>query len=258
VGIRAIHPTKYDMAHLSDSDVAIIGRMRSKMSHALSVAPRPQHNSESIGQEDQPTSTLHSAFAVIRALGRIQQHPVGVTRLAAETGIPKTTAHRLLEQLAEENIVQRHDRRWTFAPGLYELDRRRWDLASVAHPRLRSISLSTGASVFLYDATGKKLTAISRAYGSGFRGILSPSEQCLAAESPASAVSQALDTGHTAYEFGAVHPECSCIAKPFVLPSGEPGILAFGLPMSRDLESFKRPVDRVAKLIESDMHRLAS
>jgi hypothetical protein len=76
--------------------------------------------------------------------GRMQQHPVGVTRLAAATGIPKTTVHRLLQQLAQEDVV--------------------------------------------------------------------------------------------ASEYGTVHLECSCIATPFALPSGEPGILAFGLPMSKDLE----------------------
>ncbi|ORW44678.1 hypothetical protein AWB89_16615 [Mycobacterium paraense] len=201
---------------------------------------------------------MHSAFVLLRALGRIQSHPVGVTRLASETGIPKTTVHRLLEQLAQENIVQREDRKWTFAAGLYELDRRRHDLAGVAAPRVRSMSLATKASIFLYDASGDRLSPMCRAYGSGFTGILSPAQQALGAESPGSAVSQALYSGHMASEYGEVHPECSCIATPFALPSGEPGIVAFALPMRKDLESFKRPLDRVAKLIQSDMHRMAS
>ena len=66
---------------------------------------------------------LHSAFAVLRVLGRMQ-FPVGVTRLAAETGIPKTTVHRLLEQLADENVVERVGRRWVLVRGLHDLDRR--------------------------------------------------------------------------------------------------------------------------------------
>lgn len=209
-------------------------------------------------QESPPTSALHSAFALLRALGRIQQHPVGVTRLASETGIPKTTVHRLLEQLAQENIVRRERGRWTFAAGLRELDRRRGDLARVAQPRVRSMSLATKASVFLYDASGNRLRAMCHAYGSGFIGVLSPSQQSLGAESPESAASQALYRGSMASEYGAVHPECSCIATPFALPSGEPGIIAFAHPTRKDLESFKRPLDRVAKLIQSDMHRMAS
>jgi hypothetical protein len=189
-------------------------------------------------------------------MGRVQQHPVGVTRLAALTGIPKTTVHRLLEQLAQENIVVRDDHRWTFAAGVYELDCRRSELASIAHPRLRAISQATGATLFLYDATGGKLEPISRAYGSRFAQILTPTEQRLAAASPASAVSQALDTGQMASEYGAVNQACSCIATPFGLPSGEPAILAFGLPSKEDMETFKRPLDRTATLVQSEMRRL--
>jgi hypothetical protein len=141
--------------------------------------------------------------------------------------------------------------------GVYELNRHPSDLAGVAHRRLRAMSLATGASIFLYDATGNRLKAMSRAYDSRFAGTLSPSEQRLAAESPASAIPQALDTGQMASEYGAVPLECSCIATPFALPSGEAGIVAFGLPMNDGLEEFKRPLDRVAKLIQSEMRRLA-
>jgi hypothetical protein len=206
----------------------------------------------------QPGSVLHSAFLVLRALGRQQKHPVGVTRLAEETGIPKTTVHRLLEQLANENIVQRHGGKWTFAPGLHDLDRRRLDLAGVAHPRLQTMSLASGASIFLYDATGQKLQAICRTYGTRFAGVMSPSEQRLAAESPASAVSQALHAGQMASEYGAVHLECSCIAMPLALPSGEAAVLAFGLPTNDGLEAYKRPLDRMANLLQSAMRGQAA
>jgi IclR helix-turn-helix domain len=212
---------------------------------------------ESPRQGFQTISSLSSAFVVLRALGRIQQHPVGVTRLSAVTGIPKTTVHRLLEQLAKENIVERRAHRWTFATGAYELDRRRSDLADLAYPRLRSMSQATGATLFMYDATGGKLEPMSRAYGFRFARILTPSEQCLAAASPASAVSQALNTGQMASEYGAVHQECACIATPFALPSGEAAVLAFGLPANGDMEGFKRPLDRVATLVQSEMRRLA-
>lgn len=206
--------------------------------------------------EPRSPSTLHSAFVLLRALGRMQQHPVGVSRLAAATGVPKTTVHRLLEQLARENIVQRQDGRWTFAPGVYCLDRRCSDLASVAHHRLRSLSMATGASVFLYDGTGKKLTAMSCAYGARWNGIMSRSEQRRAAENPASAARAALDTGRMTLKYRTAHPECSCIATPFYLPSGELAIITLGLPNRPSLEPFKRPLDMIARLIESDMRGL--
>jgi DNA-binding IclR family transcriptional regulator len=99
---------------------------------------------------------LHSAFAVLRVLGRMQS-PVGVTKLAAEIGIPKTTVHRLLEQLADENVAERDERRWVLGTGLHDLDRRLPNLASVAHARLRSIAQATGTSLFLHARSGQRL-----------------------------------------------------------------------------------------------------
>ena len=96
---------------------------------------------------------------------RQMQSPVGVTRLAAETGIPKTTVHRLLEQLADENVVERVERRWVLGGGLHDLDRRLPNLASVAHPRLRSVAQATGASLFLYARSGQRLDVMSCSYG---------------------------------------------------------------------------------------------
>ena len=209
-------------------------------------------------QQDQPTSALHSAFAVLRALGRIQRHPVGVTRLAAATGIPKTTVHRLLEQLERESVVQRDRGKWTFGPGLSELDIRHSDLAGVARPRLRTVSLATGASLFLYDATENRLTPMSREYGSRFANILGPAEQRQVAEGPGSAAFQALRSGRMAAEYGTSHQDSSCLATPFALPSGEAAVLTFGLPAGSGLEEFKRPLDRIARLIQSDMRRLES
>jgi DNA-binding IclR family transcriptional regulator len=91
---------------------------------------------------DPQSGVVHNAFVPLRVLGRMYL-PVGVTRLAAETGMPKTTVHRLLEQLAAENMVVRVERRWVLGGGVHELDRRLQDLASVAAPRLRSITQAT-------------------------------------------------------------------------------------------------------------------
>jgi DNA-binding IclR family transcriptional regulator len=69
---------------------------------------------------------------------------VGVTGLAADTGIPKTTVHRLFKQLADQNVVERVEPRGVSEPP--DLDRRRPTLASVAHPRRRSFVRATGAA----------------------------------------------------------------------------------------------------------------
>ena len=146
---------------------------RSRATKTPSTQPRLVHAaadqmarlySDGNGLVRQQPGVLHSAFAVVRVLGRMQ-FPVGVTRLAAETGIPKTTVHRLLEQLADENVVERVERRWILGGGLHDLDRRLQNLASVAHPRLRSIAQATGASLFLYARSGQRLDVMSCSYG---------------------------------------------------------------------------------------------
>ncbi|MET8976566.1 helix-turn-helix domain-containing protein [Streptomyces sp. NPDC004539] len=49
---------------------------------------------------------LEGAFALLAAVERLEG--AGLTRLAGESGLPKTTAHRLLEQLAALGAVERH------------------------------------------------------------------------------------------------------------------------------------------------------
>jgi IclR helix-turn-helix domain len=214
---------------------------------------------------EQPQSTLrgtrsgvvHNAFAVLRALGRMHL-PVGVTRLAEETGIPKTTVHRLLEQLADENMAVRVEGKWVLGSGAYELDRRFSDLASVAHPRLRSVTEATGASVFLYARSGHALSALSRFYGTRLGRVLSRYEQATAAEGADSAIWLALKTGRPAAENRVMHPDCRAIAVPVTLPSGGEAALALGLPATWDVEPLKAPLAGVAARLESDMLRLAS
>ena len=200
---------------------------------------------------------LHSAFAVLRVLGRMQ-FPVGVTRLASETGIPKTTVHRLLEQMADENVVERVERRWVLGGGLHDLDRRLPNLATVAHPRLRSIAQATGASVFLYARSGERLDVMSCSYGARLGGALTRNEQRTAAEYPESAIWLALNSGRLAMEHRVMHPDCCAIAVPLCLPTGEAAALGFGLPGHCDMEPFKAPLAEVASRIESDMLHLVS
>lgn len=211
---------------------------------------------ESISR-DTRSGVVHNAFALLRALGRMHL-PVGVTRLAEETGIPKTTVHRLLQQLADENMAVRVERKWVLGSGAYELDRRFLDLGSVAHPRLRSVTEATGASVFLYARSGHTLSAMSRFYGTRLGRFLSRYEQRTAAEGADSAIWLALKTGRLATEHRVMHPDCRAIAVPVALPSGGDAALAFGLPATWDMEPFKAPLAGVAARIESDMLRLAS
>jgi hypothetical protein len=216
-----------------------------------------------VGSED-PEVTPHcdsahgivvrNTFAMLRVLGRLQ-HPIGVTKLAAEVGIPKTTAHRLLEQMARENIVVRRNHKWTLGSGLHEVDRRHTDLGSVARHRLYAMTRATGATLCLFTKSGDQLRIVSRTYGQRVTQLMTASEQAVVAEHPASAIWQALQTGQLAAEHRQVHPDCCCIATAFPLASGDTAVLGLALPDHHAVESLKRPLDKVASLILADLDR---
>jgi IclR family transcriptional regulator, acetate operon repressor len=201
--------------------------------------------------------TVRRTFALLRVLGRMQQ-PVGVTRLAVEVGIAKTTAHRLLEQMAMEGVVTRRDHKWSLGTGLNQLDRRVPDLGAVAHPRVHALTQATGASVFLYAKSGGTLTPISRSYGRLFNGIMTVSEQVMSAEQSTNALWGALERGQLVTDYAETHPNCYAIATPLELPSGDVAVLGLGSPSRRDVEALKSALGRNASTLSVDMRRLAS
>lgn len=194
---------------------------------------------------------------MLRVLGRMQG-PVGVSRLAAAVGIPKATAHRLLEQMAGENIVERRDRKWVLASGFHNLDRRDRDLGGVARQRLYAMTHATGATLCLYLQSGQKLRALTSTHGRRMGQVMTAFEQSIAPEHPASAMWQAIETGRLSAEHRVVHPECCCIATAFSLPSGDIAVVGLALPDHRAVESLKRPLDKVASLILDDVNRWES
>lgn len=210
----------------------------------------------SAGYEARQGYTVNKTFALLRALGRMQR-PVGVTRLAVEVGIAKTTAHRLLEQMAQEDVVVRRDHKWALGTGLHDVDHRLADVVAIAQPRLHALTQATGASLFLYAEWGDTLRAISRSYGPRLTEVMPAAEQILAAEHPASAIWQALKRGRPVAEYGEVHRDCCCIATPFRLPSGDIAVLALTSPSRRDVEALKRALERNALLLCAEMRAQA-
>ncbi|MCV7426184.1 helix-turn-helix domain-containing protein [Mycobacterium montefiorense] len=200
---------------------------------------------------------VRSAFAMLRVLGRMQG-PVGVSRLAAAVGIPKTTAHRLLEQMARENIVERRERKWVLAVGFHDLDRRDRDLSSIARQRLYAMTRATGATLSLCLQSADTLRPLASTCGRLTTQVMTAVEQTMAPRHPASAMWEALETGRLCAEHRVVHPECCCIAMPFVLPSGDIAVLGLALPDHRAVESLKRPLDKMASLILEDVSRWES
>ncbi|MFJ8697242.1 helix-turn-helix domain-containing protein [Streptomyces roseolilacinus] len=94
---------------------------------------------------------LEGAFALLDALRR-HGGEAGVTGLAAACGMPKSTAHRLLEQLVALEAVERRGPRYRLGAQLYRLGQ-----AWQPHPGLRvagrlplhRLRAATGGSVLL-------------------------------------------------------------------------------------------------------------
>jgi DNA-binding IclR family transcriptional regulator len=93
---------------------------------------------------------LEGAFALLDAVQ--QMGNAGLTKLAAESGLPKATAHRLLEQLADLGAVARSAGRYQMGPQIYRLGQG-WQpipgLREAARRPVVELARATGASVAL-------------------------------------------------------------------------------------------------------------
>ncbi|RCH64459.1 IclR family transcriptional regulator [Streptomyces sp. SDr-06] len=74
---------------------------------------------------------LEGAFALLDALKEAEE--AGLTALSAGAGLPKATAYRLLEQLAELGAVEHRGCRYRMGPRMFRLG-----LGWQPHPRLRA------------------------------------------------------------------------------------------------------------------------
>ncbi|GAA3776753.1 IclR family transcriptional regulator [Streptomyces coacervatus] len=93
---------------------------------------------------------LEGAFALLNALR--QEEGAGVTVLASACGLPKTTAYRLLDQLAELGAVERSGGHYRIGPGMFRLGHG-WQpypgLRKAAERPLRRLAAVTGMTVGL-------------------------------------------------------------------------------------------------------------
>jgi len=93
-------------------------------------------------------SVLEGAFGLLEAVERAGQ--AGLTRLASECGLPKTTAYRLLEQLVELGAVERDRGGYRIGSRIFRLGQA-WQpypgLRSAARGPARRLARVTGAVV---------------------------------------------------------------------------------------------------------------
>lgn len=91
---------------------------------------------------DNPGTSVGKALSLLDAFGHLDVS-LGVSELARRTGIPKSTAFRLLAILEQRHLVERHGTRYLLGKRLFELGNR----VSFCRPR----SLRDNALPFLGD-----------------------------------------------------------------------------------------------------------
>jgi len=100
--------------------------------------------------DDGGRGVLDGAFRWLDRLCEVGD--AGLTALAAGRGLPKATAHRLLDQLVRLGAVERADTRYRVGPRLFQLGQA-WEphpgLRSTATQPLHELARATGASVGL-------------------------------------------------------------------------------------------------------------
>ncbi|GAB3980677.1 IclR family transcriptional regulator [Actinoallomurus acanthiterrae] len=108
---------------------------------------------------------LEGAFGLLEAVREAQE--AGLTTLAAVSGLPKATAHRLLEQLVGLGAVERHRGRYRIGPRMFRLGHG-WQphpgLRAAAQGPIRELAAATGASVgvcVLRDQVTMVVTGVS-------------------------------------------------------------------------------------------------
>jgi IclR family transcriptional regulator, acetate operon repressor len=102
-----------------------------------------------VEQEFQGTQTIKRA-AQLLTLVLDAERPRGLTELADEAALPKSTASRLLGALEHQGLIQQRGRRGRFEPGpVLRRFAHRGQLVELAHPHLEALSEASGETITL-------------------------------------------------------------------------------------------------------------
>jgi IclR family transcriptional regulator, acetate operon repressor len=168
-----------------------------------------------------PRAVVGGAFELLSSMRGLG--PARVSELQRESGLPRTTVHRLLTQLEEVGAVERSAGRWRLGPTLVELG------AGVpAEPRLRSVARrplmdlanATGALVALSAEIGGQILVMEVLAGRS-RLAVEP-DVGMAVEESMTAAARAHKRAHRGdmrpvIDAGAVDRRVSCVAAPLRL-----------------------------------------
>ncbi|MER5427919.1 helix-turn-helix domain-containing protein [Streptomyces sp. NPDC002588] len=121
---------------------------------------------------------LDGAFGLLAAVQRAGE--AGLTTLASESGLPKTTTYRLLEQLVELGAVERCGAGYRMGPRMFQLGQG-WQphrgLWSAAREPVRRLVGATGASVAINVLRDGQTLVVASVPGEA--GLLTPPQNSL-------------------------------------------------------------------------------
>ena len=187
---------------------------------------------------------IGGAFALLTSLNTLGS--ARVSELQRDSGLPRTTVHRLLTQLEREGAVERSSGRWRLGPTIVELG------AEVpAQPRLRTIARRP--LMLLAGATGATVAMSVEMAGEGMVVEVLPGKRVLpfhpepgmsldrarlaaAGLDPTNlAALRAHERAHQGdlrpvLDVGGVLPGVSCVAAPLRLPHGDVGAVWMIVP----------------------------
>lgn len=239
---------------------------------------------EETGEMTAPASSgrgvLEGAFALLEVLA--DGGEFGLTRLAADAGLPKATTYRLLNQLVAEGAVLRRSGRYQLGPRVYRLGHT-WQparllRAAAAEPLKQltqlvdrggfSLSVPDRGEVMLVGGIGREIDQIFPLRAGTLLPPGTAAEQVLFAEAAGSATPQGfshrewrLMTSSTrdkglAYDTDLSRFGLACVAAPVHSPRGEViAALAATVLEHRQIPLAAESIRRAAALISANYAR---
>ncbi len=220
---------------------------------------------------------LEGAFGLLTALQHNQE--AGLTRLAADSGLPKGTAHRLLEQLIGLGAVERSGGRYRLGPQVFLLGHR-WQpypgLHTAAAGPVRRLARDTNTTVAICTLIAGMTLVTAVVPGEADRIVpmrpgvtgtwrTAAGKLLVAHRQPESLPFRAADAGWAqeadairkrglAFDHEELMPGLYCVAAPLRSPQGETIASLSALTLSpRTLSALADAVARTAIAVNADL-----
>ncbi|HEY0293974.1 MAG TPA: IclR family transcriptional regulator [Bordetella sp.] len=116
------------------------------------------------------TQSIRRSVAILREVATYNLNGIRLVDLAANLGLERSTAHRILQCLVYEGLIHEKNpgNRYVLGPLAFELGlaaRRRFDVTSIFLPHMQSLADETGDVVFLSVRSSLAITCIARVDG---------------------------------------------------------------------------------------------